>query len=999
MGILDKLKPQPRWKHSDPAVRLQALADLADPTELAALAAQDPDPNVRAAAIEKIEDAAVLGRLAAGDASQDVRDAAADRLVALAIGGSSQDAVTAAGLVTDVRRASTIAKSSAADPVREAALAKLTDERALGGVARHAKVESTALAAALRLTSQEELLSTVLNSDHRDVALAAFDRVVPASGADVTLLESIAARAQQKAVARRAKAMLQEIEDAENARKAADAERQKQEASLCAAVEDLASAGDPERAAAELARLDAAWNALAGADPAAARRFAAGADVARARIAKRRGELEADRAAARRRDEALASRADILQRVEALEGDDVLGRLAALETEWAELPPLVDYETESAELARRFARAVNACRERQARGVALQQARNALDALVAEAESLAADVGDATAGRWRTLSRDARALVAKLHEASWPVADLPDRLATVATAFEAHEAAAREAAAKTKRDRAAKLARLAERAKRAAEAEILSLREGDRILRDVAAALDEAGTGATTKEAREAVAALRAVQEQLTPRLKELREMDDWRRFANVAQQEELIAMADAIVASLKAEEEAGKDSDLAATAHALRELHTRWQDVAAVPQHSARTLWDRFKEATDFIRSRCEGYFVQQREERSANLAAKTALVEEAEALATSTDWTKAANRFQQMQKAWEDTGPVPRDAGRDLARRFRAACNTFFTGRRGALSSQKKEWDENLARKEALCERAEGLSTSTDWDMTASELKKLQAEWKTVGPVSHKQREVVWNRFRTAADAFFERYHGRHKAAAAEKVAEHAAVVARLEALVALAEAPEDLGEQVQSLRTEFGNLPRVDGAEMAALQERWRGALAALASQWPAAFAGTDLDAAAVVARLEKVFAKVDRLLRDDAPAAAASASDTASLADRLRSALASNAMGVRPDESKWRAARKTVEEAQDAWRRIALVPTEETRALESKFTAACSRVMEQVKRHVKPVEEFDDAPRGRGRRERHGGGGRPGDRRPPRGAGAPGEPGRPTNARNR
>ena len=79
---------------------------------------------------------------------------------------SNPEAATAAGLLSDVRRVSVIAKSTAADAVREIALARLTDERALGGVARHAKVESTALAAAARLGSADELLATVLNSEH-----------------------------------------------------------------------------------------------------------------------------------------------------------------------------------------------------------------------------------------------------------------------------------------------------------------------------------------------------------------------------------------------------------------------------------------------------------------------------------------------------------------------------------------------------------------------------------------------------------------------------------------------------------------------------------------------------------------------------------------------------------------------------------------------------------------------------------------------------------------
>jgi hypothetical protein len=414
--------------------------------------------------------------------------------------------------------------------------------------------------------------------------------------------------------------------------------------------------------------------------------------------------------------------------------------------------------------------------------------------------------------------------------------------------------------------------------------------------------------------------------------------------------------------------------------------------------------LWDRFKAATDFIRSRCEVYFVQQREERSANLAAKTALVEEAEALATSTDWTKAANRFQQLQKAWEETGPAPRESGRSLAQRFRAANNAFFTGRRGALTEMKKEWDENLARREALCVRAEELKDSTEWDATASELKKLQAEWKTIGAVSHKQREPIWNRFRAAADSFFERYHDRHKIAAAEKVAEHAALVSTLEGFGALEEAPEDLAAQVQALRTGLSNLPRVESPEMDALHARWRTQLAALVGRFPTAFVGTDLDLTAIHARLEKLVAKVERLLQDAPSAAAAPTSDTASLAERLRSALAQNAMGVRPDETKWRVARKTVEEAQDAWRRMTSVPSDETRELEARFEAACTRVMEQVKRHVKPTETFEEPQRDRRRRDRPGGGGRPGGPpgRPRSGrhpGGAPGDPGRPGNLRNR
>ncbi len=994
MGILDRLKPQPRWKHTDPAVRLQAIPELVDPIELGTLAEHDPDAKVRKAAIAKVDDPVVLRRVTASATDPGVQDAAGDRLLGLALDESNAEAATAAGLVSDVRRLTLIAKSTAAPAVRDVALARLTDERALGSVARHANVESTALAAAARLVSADELLSTVLNSEHRDVALAAFDRVVTvesAFGADVTLLKTIAARAQQKAVARRARDMLQAIEDAENARRVAEDERRKQEAVLCAGVEGLTPITDPDRLAAELARLTAAWDALAGTDAAAAHRFAAGADAARARVTQRRGEIEATREAARRREEALASREALCRRVETIEGDDILERLAPIEAEWAQLAPAVGYETEAEQLAIRFAEARSACRRRLAFDAEIEEARKALDALVVEAEALSGQGDDAAAARWRILSREARALVATLNGASRPASDLADRLAVVSEAFEARAAAARELAAKAKQGQVTRLTRLAARAKRMAESEAVTLREGERLLRDITTAFEETGRGEAAKDAGEAMATLRTLQEKIARRVNELRDMDEWRRFANVQQQEELIALAEAIVASLKAEEEAGADTELAATAKALRELQSRWQEVADAPRQDAQRLWDRFKSATDFIRSRCEVYFAQLRQERSANLAARAAIIEQAETLADSTDWSKTAVRFQELQKAWEDTGPVPRDAGRDLARRFRAACNAFFTRRRDVLASKKQEWGENLARKEALCERAEQLAESTDWDAVASELKKLQADWKAIGPVRHDKSEVVWTRFRSAADKFFERYHGRHKIAAAQKIAEHEGLVAALENFVALEEAPADLAAQVQTLRTAIANAPYVEGAEMNALHDRWRAALAALVVRWTDAFAGTDLDAAAMHERMKRLIAKVEQLMKEAEPAAPAAESGTAALAARLRSALANNAMGVRADDSKWRAAGAAVEQAQDAWRRLALLPDEATGALAARFKAACDRVMAQVKLHVRAGGGSEGGFEGSGSggrpsRAGRGGGRGPRGQRSTRGSGA-------------
>jgi hypothetical protein len=360
--------------------------------------------------------------------------------------------------------------------------------------------------------------------------------------------------------------------------------------------------------------------------------------------------------------------------------------------------------------------------------------------------------------------------------------------------------------------------------------------------------------------------------------------------------------------------------------------------------------LWDRFRTATDFIRTRCEVYFAKVREERTAALERKAAIVAEAEALAASNDWAKAPARLQELQTEWQALGPVSREPGRDLAQRFRTACNAFFARRREDLTERKRVWNENLAKKEALAARIEALVDSTDWDATAAEIKRIQAEWKTIGPVRHNKSEEIWNRFRTAADLFFQRYHNRHQILLATKLAEREAMVFELEALASADPLPDDLGACVQQLRTTWNRSVPIPSPEAKALTERWRVALGTVVSRGGGAFAGTDLDPEQAVRKLEKLVERIEAYL-EDAPDVDEDLSPTEALAARLRSALATNAMGGRVgDESRWRAAVDAVKDAESAWDRLRPIAGDHASAFEHRFHQACRRVQDEARRHL-------------------------------------------------
>src|SRR5207247_7167377 len=197
--------------------------------------------------------------------------------------------------------------------------------------------------------------------------------------------------------------------------------------------------------------------------------------------------------------------------------------------------------------------------------------------------------------------------------------------------------------------------------------------------------------------------------------------------FVNLGVQEQLCARMEALAAVEDPEE----------IARRIRELQLQWRQAADVPRAQGEALWRRFKTAHDALWARCEAHFAAEREARAANLAQKIALAERAEALAESTQWIRTAEEIKALQAQWKTIGPVSRGQEKAIWERFRVACDRFFRRRHEDLAERKVVWAQNFARKEALCVRAEALAESTDWEPAAAEVRRLQAEWRTIGPV----------------------------------------------------------------------------------------------------------------------------------------------------------------------------------------------------------------------------------------------------------------------
>jgi hypothetical protein len=240
-----------------------------------------------------------------------------------------------------------------------------------------------------------------------------------------------------------------------------------------------------------------------------------------------------------------------------------------------------------------------------------------------------------------------------------------------------------------------------------------------------------------------------------------------------------------------------------------LKELQAQWKDAGPAPHEKSKELWDRFKKACDTVHEKTRAFFAKLDEEREANIKKKEELCAQAEALSGSTDWKATSEALKRLQEDWKAVGPVPRSKGDALWKRFRAACDAFFARRAEHDQELDAEREANLAKKTDLALRAEELSASTDWRATADEIKRLQEEWQTIGPVPRDKGDDIWKRFRAACDRFFE----ARKAAYARQDEERLANLAR----------KEDLCRQVEALTDEPDRETAIQ--KVKALQAEWR------------------------------------------------------------------------------------------------------------------------------------------------------------------------------
>ena len=219
------------------------------------------------------------------------------------------------------------------------------------------------------------------------------------------------------------------------------------------------------------------------------------------------------------------------------------------------------------------------------------------------------------------------------------------------------------------------------------------------------------------------------------------------------AQQEDNLEKKKVLCEKLEeiAEREIKNTADWNQLSKEIESLQAEWRTIGFATKKENQKIYDRFRAACDKFFERKREHYTTIKDSMSANLEKKQAIIEQAEALKSSTEWKKTADQLIALQKQWKEIGAVPRKKSEQLWKRFRAACDEFFANR-DANSGGENDYYGNLKSKKRLIEEVRAYQCSEDDAANAAQMRSFNEKWQAIGHVPFKEKDKINDEFRTA-------------------------------------------------------------------------------------------------------------------------------------------------------------------------------------------------------------------------------------------------------
>ncbi len=220
-----------------------------------------------------------------------------------------------------------------------------------------------------------------------------------------------------------------------------------------------------------------------------------------------------------------------------------------------------------------------------------------------------------------------------------------------------------------------------------------------------------------------------------------------------------------------------------------------------------------RFDEAIKIYKSKKTKFDQALESQKSENLIAKEAILEELRQLIDSEEELKKTyDQFRELQERWRHIGAVPQLAKNNLWNNYHFLIEKFFD--KVKINKELKDLDlkKNLELKTELCEKAEELLLETSIVTSFQKLQKLHETWKETGPVTNDKKDEIWERFRAATVKLNQKREDHYQGLSHEQEKNYATKLVLCEKAEQIAELVVDNPRKWQDLTNELNELFKI-------------------------------------------------------------------------------------------------------------------------------------------------------------------------------------------
>jgi hypothetical protein len=187
-----------------------------------------------------------------------------------------------------------------------------------------------------------------------------------------------------------------------------------------------------------------------------------------------------------------------------------------------------------------------------------------------------------------------------------------------------------------------------------------------------------------------------------------------------------------------------------------MNSLFDEWKKIGFGPKKENEQVWEKFRTAMNGFYTKKRTFFNELKKGQKENRDRKVAIIEKAEAIskAAHENFDEPTKQILALQNEWKSAGHIEQWEENKLWKRFREACDHFFTAKREKFSERDSEQVKNLELKEELTKKVEAFTPSGNVEEDLKALRSFSDEWKTIQHVPYKEKQRIWERFKKALD-----------------------------------------------------------------------------------------------------------------------------------------------------------------------------------------------------------------------------------------------------